>query len=390
MRGEAAAVTIDAIHGVVLSWGLEFRPAKGQKREVTAHYGPEGHRGDKLPRDIVFQIGVNMTLDIPKGVVKCGELIGKRFPPKGPVAGMPIDWDTSGFLTLLRKHGTVLRQDTKTNSKGLAVLHFRTFNEPKPGFGVIKRASGPLLPRAKLFTFFGNDVGGWNELAKFPTVLFGWTIEWHEPALTLNAEITHDLSARQAALAGSPGAIGASNYTVRARDVPLTPDASGQLSGETPLEVISFRQDPYEPLPGCRGLTGNASVTTRAPFRVSLVSDPDTGRPGPMQLYPGEVDFYAEDLMCDPVPPNPCCIHVIGEHHSLEWDSIWDDVLGADGSQIGPPTGTIDDWDVIGPGPERDSGVIARKTIDDSNSPVGLGKLHAVLTLKIATPLPSR
>jgi hypothetical protein len=182
-----AAGALDILHASILSLGLDYKRAAGGEQNDGAHYGPSGHAGENGEhRDIVFQVGVRMLLDMPDGVVKCGRLLGLDFPPKGPVEGVPIDWRSGGEFRLLStydrlvKHGTVIRADPKTGKNGLAVFIFRTKDEPLPGLGKLRRDHDVLMPTARLFTPFGNILGYLAEQIP-PFVPLPWSVSWHQP-----------------------------------------------------------------------------------------------------------------------------------------------------------------------------------------------------------------
>jgi hypothetical protein len=198
------------------------------------------------------------------------------------------------------------------------------------------------------------------------------------PALALDADITHEIPEP------FPGAGG---YHVRVHDLRLATDDAGVLNGTQPLEVVSYHQSASPPNP-CVGFTGVASVNPTDPLRVtSLAVDPSSGRPLAIGFEPGSANFYTEVLGCYSEAPFPCCRHLIDMEGrpTLSWFSLWSRVLGDDGAHFGPPRGTIDGWEQVSagdaPGPD---GVIARKTIDIEDP--GGGRLHADLTLKVATP----
>jgi hypothetical protein len=324
-------------------------------------------------------------------------------PNDGPISDAKVHWalreggpSGSGRLPIVQFWGDSISPTArKTDKEGRSRIGIQGYPQPRP----IPEPAVPWprhatvqaelqIQAADVLTDLMDAIGsrgGWG-LATIPAELLQrtrwlWTVteripvtDWR-PALLLDADITHDLTAAQGAT---------SRYTVRVRDLKLEPDGAGQLSGLQPLQVVEWRQDPYEPRPGCRGLTGVASVTTHEPFRViSLPIDSSTGTPGAMQLEPGLVDFFTEHLTCSPIPPHPCCIHLIDEHHWIRWSTLWGRVLGDDGTHAGSPRGTVDGWEQVAedgqPGPD---GIIARKTIDHDGGK-GLGTLRAVLKLKV-------
>ena len=110
--------------------------------------------------------------------VSCGELLGLKIPPPGPVPGVQIQWKpllTEGFQRLI-KHGTASYAET-TDSHGQADLRFTPDDEAIPGFGELRTETGTLQPGASVLDAFGNVPAGLiEEVTPLFVTLRAWSV----------------------------------------------------------------------------------------------------------------------------------------------------------------------------------------------------------------------
>ena len=149
---------LELVHGVLLAGSIDFHEVK-QGEVTSTHYGPgtdhPGVTGDHIPgQRLVFIVQVDMKVDLTTSepdLVSCGELVGLRIPPPGPVAGVPIQWApllTEGDEPLL-KHGDI-DEDQKTGSNGRAKLVFtpRERSDPRIRRAAYRHGGGAAPARA--------------------------------------------------------------------------------------------------------------------------------------------------------------------------------------------------------------------------------------------------
>jgi hypothetical protein len=175
-------ILTDLAHGATLGVVVDFQAARGDQVWST-HYGPLDH-AENAGKDMVFQVGLQMLVTLPEAV-KCGKLLGLEFPHKGPIEGVPIHWDTLiGDYGRLKKHGTIKREDKKTNSSGLAVLILTPKTEKIPGWPALAHVkSGNLSVTADVLSTFGNITGSiWEMIDSFnPRMIqFPWEVTFHK------------------------------------------------------------------------------------------------------------------------------------------------------------------------------------------------------------------
>ena len=172
------------LHALGLAALIDVQATRtGQVSET--HYGP-GHPatfGRQPGGRLVFQVGVQMVAEPHDRLIRCGPLAGMKFPKKGPIPDIPINWDglvTNG-LRILGFHGTVTRKDEKTGPDGVAVLTFQPHDEPVPGLGEERLVVGVLQPEAEVFTGLGNKFGNFNEIVNSFNVTLPFSIGAHVP-----------------------------------------------------------------------------------------------------------------------------------------------------------------------------------------------------------------
>jgi hypothetical protein len=167
-----AVLLTDFYHDGELALTLEFRPTVNGQIDSTA-YGPPGNphtTPGEAGRRLQFQVGLVEDVHEPDAVVKCGALLGLKFPPQGPVNDVPVSWrdilssnvpGVGGYAALVR-HGTVVREDTKTGQggPGVATLIFQPKDEMYPGLGQLRNETGTLVVSAAPLTAFGSSTTG--------------------------------------------------------------------------------------------------------------------------------------------------------------------------------------------------------------------------------------
>ena len=192
---------LELLHAALLAQAIDFHEVK--QGEVTdTHYGPAAnHPGYTEPhypgRQLVYTVEVDMSAHLAEkepDAIACGALVGLKFPPPGPVKGVPIVWRTlltsQGYDQLL-EHGTITSQD-ETGSDGRATLRFTPSDEAVPGFGTLHTAEGVLQPGANVIGAFGNGPADLVEDAlPIFTTLTAWSVEYHKPRGFKFAEVVY-------------------------------------------------------------------------------------------------------------------------------------------------------------------------------------------------------
>lgn len=167
------------LHGLTIAALFDVQPTQGGQ-VLSTHYGGPHH--PLSGRELVFRIGAQMVAQLPDRVIRCGPLAGLTFPKKGPIAGLPVDWDgsVSDGLATLRAHGTITQQDAVTDANGIATLRFTPHREIVAGAGRERVAAGALQPEVSVLSGLGNVPGNINEVLFpfFTTIGFG--IGYHE------------------------------------------------------------------------------------------------------------------------------------------------------------------------------------------------------------------
>jgi hypothetical protein len=191
----AVKFPLDTWHGQLLGLLIDVQETQASIGKNTTHYGPEGaHVGEygEPGKPMLFQIGVQMLADLSQyPALQCGKLAGLTFPPKGSVPGVNINWNhiyygTVTSYAILEKHGTIVRQDTVTDSNGLASLVFQPKDEPDETMFIrqtkeeIYYFQGSLAPSAGIASSFGNVLALGAEFWAPKAVVFGFIIEYHK------------------------------------------------------------------------------------------------------------------------------------------------------------------------------------------------------------------
>jgi hypothetical protein len=143
-------------HAITVGWLIDIQPTRGVRQGGEAHYGHVGP-GDELQ----FQVGVQFLGDSSDLEVRCGPLMGLTFPKHGPIAGVPIKWDSlmvAGASNLAR-HGEITRRDDVTDSDGIATLSFRAKQELVAGIGPLREDTNAVWPEAHVWHALGNVFG---------------------------------------------------------------------------------------------------------------------------------------------------------------------------------------------------------------------------------------
>lgn len=193
---KVAGMALDYWHGGLLGLLMDVQETNASIGQHIAHYGPKGtHVGYWHPGEpMLFQLGVQMLADLsqyPK--LQCGKLVGLTFPPKGPVRGVTIYWDHILYggiadYALLKKHGTITREDATTDSNGLASLVFQPKDEPETTRSIrtslsphdITTVRGVLIPSVGIASSFGNVLAIGTDILIPKIVGIPFAIEFHE------------------------------------------------------------------------------------------------------------------------------------------------------------------------------------------------------------------
>ncbi|HVP03890.1 MAG TPA: hypothetical protein VMT10_15080 [Solirubrobacteraceae bacterium] len=175
------AITLDAIHGPILAFSVDVRSAVSEDRHHT-HLGPAGHDLD-AGRPLGFRVYVIMQDQIREGVIKCGPLVGVKFPDAGPIPGVRVLWNVADPTPshLLDNFGSKSYSGDKTDANGIVDLHFAPRDEKLPGFGSVHEAGNTENAVALYQSAFGNVPGTLAQFLIPKIVSFPWTVSYHLP-----------------------------------------------------------------------------------------------------------------------------------------------------------------------------------------------------------------
>ncbi len=169
---------VDGIHGSILAYGVDVR-SLGPSNQPT-HYGPPGHAAN-AGKELKFQIKVEMLDSLPGVDQKCGSIVHTKFPPKGPIAGVTVLWETGD----LDQYGDLscegLVCTTETGPDGIATLTFTPKKEFLPGVGMGVEQPGLAIGTAFVQSRFGNTLGTIAEILAPKSGLTRWRVERHKP-----------------------------------------------------------------------------------------------------------------------------------------------------------------------------------------------------------------
>ena len=171
----ASAATI--FQGEALALSVAVRAAG--PIEQSTHYGPAGH-GSDAGKPLDFTVRVVMLDDYGDILVKCGALVGMKFPKKGPIPGVTIFWHNDKVEDYLEKHGTV-SGGGETDETGRATQRFVPNAEKTPGFGTLRHASNSRRAIALYQSAFGNAPGAIAQFLFPKLARFYWTLDYHKP-----------------------------------------------------------------------------------------------------------------------------------------------------------------------------------------------------------------
>lgn len=175
---ELAEKIVDGIHGSILAYSADVR-SLGPSNQLT-HYGPPGHAANG-GKELKFQLKVEMLDSLPGVDQKCGSIVHTKFPPKGPIAGVTVLWETSD----LDQYGDLscegLICTTETGPDGIATLTFTPKKEFLPGVGMVVEQPGLAIGTAFVQSRFGNALGTIAEVLAPKSGVTRWTVERHKP-----------------------------------------------------------------------------------------------------------------------------------------------------------------------------------------------------------------
>jgi len=185
------AIIIDLIHGPMLALSVRVTAASPELQQT--HYGPGGHAAN-AGQVLRFRAKVEMLNDYPDVVVKCGALIGMKFPKPGPIPGISVFWEQAEAS--LEKHGTIAYEpaDHKTGADGIATLVFTPKGENIVGFGLEKDKRGVLNGLAAYQSAFGNIPGALAQFLVPKYAGMAWQVMFHKargfkfPAVSFSAQ----------------------------------------------------------------------------------------------------------------------------------------------------------------------------------------------------------
>ncbi|MGH2888610.1 MAG: hypothetical protein ACRDNJ_03180, partial [Solirubrobacteraceae bacterium] len=198
--GEAAEIgakvlaALNALHDVLLSAFVSVHTWRGAQETHWDH--GDGTTG----KPMTFRVLVRMEVNLHKTIVKCGTMLGFKFPPKGPIPGVPVWWgdhpnpgDITAPMTAVEDDdltpdmGTTncgdLRCTTTTAANGVASLVFTPRKEPIPGTGPEFTKKGHIYPTVLYQTAEGGSIF-MGQIAQFlvpmGTGTPAWTVTYHK------------------------------------------------------------------------------------------------------------------------------------------------------------------------------------------------------------------
>lgn len=321
-----------AAHAAVLAGAIEVS-APSELPET--HYL---HREGETGRQLTFEVSVVMTVDLGKAAVKCGALAGMKFPPPGPVEGVPILWDQVQSQ-LAPRHGRFsdcgTPCTTNTGMDGKARLTFFPKSEAFPGVGMAKEDVGAVSGLAIYQS--AQDAGLLGEVWQFAAPKYEttrWRVWRHDESLVLDVEAT---------ITQSPS-FEPSTADVRVTGLPLT-SAGGAITGEAPLTLAGYGVGPGD----C--WTHIWKAAPASPFKVSSMTiDRPDGRPAPPPVI---------RMTLDPGSLSETVTHTCGGDSSTTYTD--ERKTYRDGMTAMIADGTLADWEYV-----DSSSVWARRTVSVS------------------------
>ena len=173
-RLKFVAIGIDGLHGSVLAYSVEVHA-------METAVGPT-HYGHISPgKELRFRIQVVMLDDLGDLLVKCGWILGVKFPKKGPIPGVKVLWEQGEGN--LKKHGELqcgFICTTTTGVDGIATLVFKPKNEILPGIGMVKIESGAITGTALYLSAEKNVLGFAAQLISPKEDSIRWLVERHK------------------------------------------------------------------------------------------------------------------------------------------------------------------------------------------------------------------
>lgn len=170
---------IDIIHGEQLALSVQVKALDSSVGPTHYDHGA-GTPGQQLK----FRIEVRMLDDLGEQLVKCGWLFQLQYPPKGPIPGVTVSFQTD-IQAQLKRHGTLDCQglfcSKTTGADGVATLTFDPKSEKQPyGQGILVEDTGVVSGIARYQSKFGNFLGG--GIAQFLVPKYGsirWFVQYH-------------------------------------------------------------------------------------------------------------------------------------------------------------------------------------------------------------------
>lgn len=172
-----AAAFINIVHGEQLALSIQVKALDSSVGPTHYDHGPE-NPGQPLK----FRIEVRMLDDLGETLVKCGWLATADYPPKGPIPGVRVSFES--IQSSLKDHGTLdctgQLCDRTTGPDGVATLTFDPKSETQPyGQGLEQEVSGVISGVAWYQSKFKNLYG---TLAQLLVPKYGstrWFVRYH-------------------------------------------------------------------------------------------------------------------------------------------------------------------------------------------------------------------
>ncbi len=191
-----ANTVLQGIHGSLLSASISVHTQNGISSLPTVHwYHQPGEAGHQL----TFSIVVEMLDNYGDTLIKCGDLAGFKFPPKGGIPGVKVLWEQAeGKLT--PDMGTLdcplaaIACNSTTNDQGVASVTFTPNTEVFPGVGLQLDAGGVMDGVAAYQTGAGGGMLGQIAQVLVPKYAgLRWRVTYHqEPKLSVRVVDEYD------------------------------------------------------------------------------------------------------------------------------------------------------------------------------------------------------
>ncbi|MDX6257152.1 MAG: hypothetical protein QOJ11_3486 [Frankiales bacterium] len=174
--GKVAGVLLDAIHEFITAFGIDVTTIVPT---MPIALGSNGHPGKPVP----FGLQVDMLLDTPNVLVKCGYLANMSIPGKGPVPGVWVSWLTGGLESwgTVEPNGVIPGHLSATDAAGRAWLTFTPKADPGRS-GPLQLAEGKAIATAWANVSLQGPAGAIEVFADAArTTTLPWQVSFHLP-----------------------------------------------------------------------------------------------------------------------------------------------------------------------------------------------------------------